>query len=138
MKQQLHCAHLRCRTPEMVQAEVRAYLLAWVLQEEEAASLREVLSQVQATGPEDLSAWEDRPLSGWMLTSVCLDTLRVQVLGPWSAAQVRACAPDLQRYLRSSPRTRKHQETTIRRWLAIKRGGCVPEPAGRSDGASRP
>jgi Transposase DDE domain len=138
MKQHVQCAQLRCRTPEMVQAEIRAYLLAWVLQEEEAAALREGLQQVQATGPDALSEWEDRPLSGWMLTSVCLDTLRVQVLGQWSASRVRACAPDLHRYLRSSPRTRKHQETTMRRWLAIKRGGGVPEPAGRSEGASRP
>jgi hypothetical protein len=130
MKQQLQCAHLRCHTPEMVQAEVRAYLLAWVLQEEEAASLREVLSQVQATEPEDLNAWDDRPVSGWMLSSVCLDTLRVQVLGQWSAARVRACAPALQRYLRSSPRQRKHQESTLRRWLATKSGERLPRLPG--------
>lgn len=121
MKQQVHCAQLRCRTPEMVQAEIRAYLVAWVLQEEEASVLREILSQVQATGSQELSEWEDRPLSGWMLTSVCLDTLRVQVLGQWSAARVRACAPALQRYLRSSPRQRTHRETSIRGWLATKR-----------------
>lgn len=126
MKQQVHCAQLRCRTPEMVQAEIRAYLVAWVLQEEEASVLREVLSQVQATGPQELSEWEDRPLSSWMLTSVCLDTLRVQVLGQWSAARVRACAPALQRYLRSSPRQRTHRETRIRGWLATKRERAIP------------
>jgi len=138
MKQQMHCAQLRCRTAEMVQAEVRAYLLAWVLQEEEAASLREVLSQVQATEPADLSVWEERPLSTWMLTSVCLDTLRVQVLGQWSAARVRECAPALQRYLRSSPRKRTHRETTIRCWIATKRDGPVPRQPLRSDGLPRP
>ena len=126
MKQQVRCATLRCRTPEAVQAEIRAYLLAWVLQEEEAAGLREVLEQVQASEPEDLSEWAERPVSGWMLTSVCLDTLRGQVLGQWSAARVRACAAALQRYLRSSPRKRTHQETTIRRWLATKRGARTP------------
>ncbi|GAC1354695.1 MAG: hypothetical protein NVS4B11_34510 [Ktedonobacteraceae bacterium] len=51
------CAVPTCAAgpPEMVQAEVRAYLLAWVLQEEEAASLR----QVQATRLKDLSQWQD-------------------------------------------------------------------------------
>lgn len=141
MKQQVQCAQLRCRTPEMVQAEIRAYLLAWVLQEDEAAALREVLSQVHATDLADLSAWEaeeERPLSSWMLTSVCLETLRVQVLGQWSAARVRACAPALQRYLRSSPRKRRHRETTIRRWLATKRAGPVPQQPVRSGGSSPP
>jgi hypothetical protein len=138
MKQQLQCAHLRCRTPEMVQAEIRAYLVAWVLQEEEAASLREVLEQVQATDAAALQEWEDRPLSTWMLTSVCLDTLRVQVLGQWSASRVRRCLPDLQRYLRSSPRTRPHRETAIRWWVASKRSGPVPGPLVRSDGPPCP
>lgn len=138
MKQQVQCAQLRCRTPEMLQAEIRAYLVAWVLQEDEAAALREVLEQVQAADPAELTEWEERPLSTWMLSSVCLDTLRIQVLGQWSASRVRECAPALHRYLRSSPRTRRHRETTIRRWLALKRGGRVPEPSGRSDGASRP
>lgn len=137
MKQQVRCAQVRCRTPEMVQAEVRAYLLAWVLQEEEAASLRQVLEQVQARDLVDLSQWQDHPLSGWMLTSVCLDTLRVQVLGQWSAGRVRACAPLLQRYLRSSPRTRTHRETSIRRWLATKRGDPRAGDPARSLGQVR-
>jgi hypothetical protein len=138
LKQQVRCAHLRCRTPEALQAEIRAYLLAWVLQEEEAAQLRELLEQVQATGPEQLCEWTERPLSGWMLSSVCVDTLRVQVLGQWSAARVRACAAQLQRYLRSSPRRRPQQETAMRRWLATKRGGRAPgHPAG-SPGQLRP
>lgn len=138
LKQHLGCAQLRCRTPEMLQAEVRAYLLAWVLQEEEAASLRELLSQVHATGEAELSEWEERPLSSWMLTSVCLDTLRVQVVGQWSAERVRKCAPALQRYLRSSPRTRRHRETTIRHWLATKRAGPVPRQPARSDRSLQP
>jgi len=126
MKQQLRGAQVRCRTPEAVQAEVRAWLLAWVLQEAEAATLHEILEQVQATDPQDVSEWADRPLSSWMLTSVCLDTLRVQVLGQWSAARVRACAAELQRYLRSSPRKRTHQATAIRRWLVSKRAPRSP------------
>src|SRR5256885_1201423 len=111
MKQQLSCAHLRCRTPEARHSEIRAYLLAWVLQEEEAAQLRTVLEQVQAGELGELGEWQwdEHPLSEWRLSSLCLDTLRMQVLGQWSVQRVRTCAPDLQRYLRSSPRKRTHQ-----------------------------
>lgn len=128
MKQQLRCAQLRCRTPEALQAEMRAYLLAWVLQEEEAAQLRTGLEEVQASELGELGewSWDEHPLSEWRLSSLCLDTLRMQVLGQWSAQRVRTCAPDLQRYLRSSPRKRTHQATAIRRWLATKRAPRSP------------
>jgi hypothetical protein len=131
MKQQLHCAQLRGRTPETLQAEMRAYLLAWVLQEEEAAQVRAVLSEVQASELGELGewSWDEHPLSEWMLSSLCLDTLRMQVLGQWSAARVRVCAPHLQRYLRSSPRKRQHQATATRRWLATKRAPLPPGQA---------
>jgi hypothetical protein len=131
LKQQVHCATLRCRTPEALQAEIRAYLLAWVLQEEEAAQLRAVLEEVQASELGELGewSWDEHPLSEWRLSSLCLDTLRMQVLGQWSAARVRVCAPHLQRYLRSSPRQRKHQATATRHWLATKRRALSPDQA---------
>lgn len=128
LKQQVRCAQVRGHRPEAVQAELRATLVAWVLQEQEAQALREVLEQVhiQEQGPPQDWRWEEHPLSEWRVSSLCLDTLRGQVLGQWSAQRVRACAAQLQRYLRSSPRTRCHQASTIRRWLATKSRAPAP------------
>ena len=123
LKQQMRCAQVRAHLAEAVQAELRAYLLAWVLQEQEAQALREVLEGVHTheQGRPETWEWDEHPVSEWRVSSLCVDTLRGQVLGQWSAQRVRICAPDLQRYLRSSPRMRSHQASTTRRWLATKR-----------------
>jgi hypothetical protein len=56
-------------------------------------------------------------VSHWLLTVLCLETLRQQVRGQWTQARLRACLPRLRRYLCSRPRRRRHQETEIRTWL---------------------
>ena len=61
------------------------------------------------------------PISGWLVTSLCLDCLAQQVRGYWTAARLRACLPWLRRFCRSSPRQRVHQETMLRGWLAPPR-----------------
>jgi hypothetical protein len=112
MKQILDLNQLRCVQRESVEACVRALLIAWALQEAEAALIRRHLGQLgqQATVV----------LSSWLLTSLCLATLRQQVRGHWSQARVRACLPRLLRFL-SSRRTREHQETSVRAWLEQRR-----------------
>jgi hypothetical protein len=49
-----------------------------------------------------------------------LDTLRQQVQGTWSEARLQACLPRLRRFLVSSPRRRRHQESAVRAWLAFR------------------
>lgn len=153
MKQMLRLEQLRSVHVESVQAIIRLLLVAWVLQEEVASSLRALLSEALSpvieaesgtaaestsesesgtaaeittesgtaaeSEPENLSG----PISSWVLTGLCLDTLRQQVQGQWSEARLRACLPQLRRFLISSPRQRVHQETAIRRWLARPRQG---------------
>jgi hypothetical protein len=117
MKQVLNLNQLRSRQREAVEATVRLLLLAWALQEEEAAQLRRLLPQglpAVATLPAAYPA----VVSSWLLTTLCLETLRQQVRGSWTQARLRACVPRLQRYLCSQPRRRAHQESEVRVWLA--------------------
>jgi hypothetical protein len=126
MKQLLKLAQLRSQQQELVEVTVRALLIAWALMEGEAAVLRELFVQVahqlsiglSGSAVAGLSSAGERPLSSWLLTQLCLSTLRQQVQGQWSRARVRACARELQRFLHSSPRRRRHQETEVRSWLS--------------------
>ncbi len=116
MKQVLDLNQLRSQPREVVEATVRLLLIAWALQEAEAAQVR---VQVPHGLPTEASVPTAEPsvVSSWLLTTLCLETLRQQVRGPWSAARLRACLPRLQRYLCSRPRRRRHQETERRMWL---------------------
>ena len=119
MKQVLELAQLRSKQREVVEATVRLLLIAWALQEEEAGQVRALLPQAL---PEEVGVPSEEPrvVSSWLLTVLCLETLRGQVRGQWSAARVRACLPRLARYLCSRVRKRVHQETEVRAWLASR------------------
>lgn len=124
MKQVLDLAQLRSKQREVVEATVRLLLIAWALQEEEAAQVRTLLPQglpAEAT----LSAAEPEVVSSWLLTVVCLETLRGQVRGMWTAARLRACLPRLERHMCSRVRKRVHQETEVRAWLATRGPACA-------------
>ena len=119
MKQVLELAQLRSKQGEVVEATVRLLLIGWALQEEEAEQVRALLPQGL---PQEIGVPSEEPriVSRWLLTVLCLETLRGQVRGQWSAARLRACVPRLQRYLCSRPRKRVHQETEVRAWLASR------------------
>ena len=109
MKQLLRLNQIRSTNLTSVEATVRALLIAWALQEETVVTLRTLLpmgASMAAT-----------PVSSWLLTGLGLDTLRQQVQGTWSEARLRACLPRLRRFLASSPRRRRHQESAVRAWL---------------------
>jgi hypothetical protein len=116
MKSMLDLNQIRSKQVASAEATVRALLVAWALQETEACAVRQVLAQL-ATLPPGLPAAAAGTVSSWRLTAVCLDLLRQQVHGQWTAARLRACLPRLQRFLVSSPRRRQHQETSVRAWL---------------------
>ncbi len=120
MKQVLDLGQLRSKQREVVEATVRLLLIAWALQEEEAATVRALLPQ-GLPAETKLPAAEPAVVSSWLLTVLCLETLRVQVRGMWTAARLRAYLPRLARYLCSRPRKRAHQETEVRTWLASRR-----------------
>lgn len=116
MKQLLRLNQIRSTNLTSVEATVRALLIAWALQEETVVDLRALLP----TGtPIDAT-----PVSSWLLTGLGLDTLRQQVHGTWSEARLRACLPRLRRFLTSSPRRRRHQESTMRVWLTQRTPLC--------------
>jgi hypothetical protein len=109
MKQLLRLNQIRTKHPASVEATVRALLVAWALHEGTMTLLRTLLG---ATAAAEMSV-----LSSWLLNGLGLDTLRQQVQGTWSEAQVQACLPRLRRFLCSRPRRRGHQESAVRAWL---------------------
>jgi hypothetical protein len=139
MKQVLKLAQLRGKTAETNEATILALLVCWALQQEQAQWARAVLSQAQqqlvplavpATenesiqeGPADL---REAAVSSWVLTALCIQTLRVVVQGYWTPARLRVCLPHLRRFIRGSPRLRQQQESAIRRSLTIQLGVRVP------------
>jgi hypothetical protein len=142
MKQVLKLAQLRGKTAETNEATILALLVCWALQQEQAQWARAVLSQAQqqlvplavpATenesiqeGPADL---REAAVSSWVLTALCIQTLRVVVQGYWTPARLRVCLPHLRRFIRGSPRLRQQQESAIRRSLTIQLGVRVPPPS---------
>jgi hypothetical protein len=109
MKSILRLATLRGRTAPSLVASIRALLVAWAVQEAEAAWVRQHLARLAQT---------THIPSSWTLTALSVDTLRQQVRGHWGQARVHTCLPRLQRFLSSRARQdREHQETTVRAWL---------------------
>ena len=89
---------------------VAGLLLAWVLQENQAALLRQQLKQ--------LGQAEVRIPSSWSLTVLSVDVLRQQVRGNWGQARLQSCLGQLERFLTGRVRQqRQHQETSMRAWL---------------------
>ncbi len=118
IKQMLRMHSISCTRHDSVQATIRALLVAWVLQEQQAAHIRHLLQQVkQAAQTAVITLPTLQPLSSWSLNKLCLQTLQHQVLGQWSMARLRACLPSLLRFLMTKHRKRVHQETDVRLWL---------------------
>ena len=109
IKQLLHLAALRCQKRAAVEATVRAILIAWALQEQVAAEVRQLLP----SGARDPQA----PASSWLLVGLSVQTLRQQVRGQWSVARIHACRSQLGRFLVTSRRKRRQSEADIRQWL---------------------
>jgi hypothetical protein len=110
MKSILRLGMLRGRTAPSLEASIRALLVAWALQEAEAAWVRQHLARIAPAATHIPSSWT--------LTALSVDTLRQQVRGGWGQARVQTCLPRLQRFLTSRARQdREHQETTVRTWL---------------------
>lgn len=115
----MHC--INSKRPDTVQATIRALLVAWVLQEQQAAQVRLLLQQlVHSALSATLALPGARPVSSWSVCKLCLQTLRQQVLGQWSMARLRACLPRLQRFLTCKRPKRGHQETDVRSWLECR------------------
>ena len=139
MKQVLKLAQLRGKTAETNEATILALLVCWALQQEEVQQARQVLLEasqqlaaLSVLGESSAVAADPPPastqaaLSSWLLTALCVQTLRVVVQGYWTPARLRACLPQLRRFVCGSPRLRPHQESTIRSRLQTHLG--LPAP----------
>ncbi|MBO0793879.1 MAG: transposase [Ktedonobacteraceae bacterium] len=90
IKQLLSMQRLRCETPESAVALIAALLLAWLLIEGEAETLRHEL-----TDGEPLAC----PLSSWQLQRLAFKGLCASIEGLWSPAALRAAMPAFRRVL---------------------------------------
>ncbi|MCA1598114.1 MAG: transposase [Chloroflexi bacterium] len=127
MKQVLQLNQIRSKERVQVEATVRLLLIGWALQEGEAAQVRALLPRALPPAA-PLHLVVPPIVSSWLLTVLCVETLRQQVRGQWTQARLRACIPQLQRFLCSRPRRRGHQETEVRAWLERRRLGTpVPQ-----------
>jgi hypothetical protein len=88
---------------------VRLLLIAWAVHESTTTLLRTLLRAIALPAM--------AVVSSWLLSGLVLDTLRQQVQGSWSEANLQGCLPRLRRFLSSHPRRRGHQESTVRAWL---------------------
>ena len=123
LKSLLHLAQLRGHSREGIEASVLALLVAWVLQENQAALLREQLKR--------LGQAEVQIPSSWSLTVLSVDVLRQQVRGCWGQARLQSCLAQLERFLTTRVRQdRQHQESSTRAWLErLPRPNLVLEQA---------
>jgi Transposase DDE domain len=132
IKQLLHQHRLRCHTAPSARATLASLLLGWVLQEEELVQARLDLQAAAGALEEPDSSLhpalgdplEEGAISQWQLCVLCLDQLRGCVHGSISRERLRVCWPRLQRFVRGSPRRRRHFYTDWCRWLT----GCSPSP----------
>jgi len=109
LKQLLRVQPIRAKTREAIEATIRALVVAWALQEQLAAEVRALLP----TGAPDPHA----PASSWLLATLGVETVRTIVRSSWSVARIRACLPLLVRFMVTSRRKRRQQETEVRAWL---------------------
>jgi len=143
IKQLLDVHQLRCEQWGRARASLLAYLLCWALQEEELVQIRVLLSQSQKMLEQEAACpsmpepdlGQDGAISEWTLAVLCVDQLRTQVRGTFSSQRIRSCTPQLERFLRGSPRRRTHWFSRCVSWLAEPMGeggageGSPPFPA---------
>lgn len=128
IKQLLRAQVIRSTSPAQAEATVRLLLVAWALQDHEAERVRNYLRALHhhfTSAPPAAAALghtlREPVVSSWVLTSICLATVRSHIAGIWSWDRIWACLPRLVRFLCPSPRRRQHQETVVRAWLLQQR-----------------
>ncbi len=138
MKSVLKLAQLRGKTALTNEATILALLVAWALQQQARAVLAQAGQQLAALAaaaaspvqdtavPEPAAASRERAVSSWLLTALCVHTLRTVVQGYWTPARLRACLPHLRRFVCASPRRRQQQESTLRRQLSTQLALAAP------------
>ena len=138
MKQVLKLAQLRGTTAVTNEATILALLLAWSLLQAEIQDARQLLTQAREQVWKQRSSASDPPaqsvtlteaqVSSWTLTALTVQTLGVLVQGYWTFARLRACWPDLSRYV-CSRRQRVHQESRMRAQLLACFEYALPTPS---------
>jgi hypothetical protein len=129
LKQGLQLHLVPVKVWQRARAYVHLCLIVWALQEQEAQTISQMLAELmhepqvgevlepveEENGP---SMWV---LSHWGLAASTLDTLRTMLRGSWTQQRLRACLPQLQRFLLSRHRDKRPlQEASVQGWLSQK------------------
>jgi IS4 transposase len=133
IKQCLHLHQLVLKDWERVSCVLHLNLIVWWLQEQEAAFLRDLLTQVlspiqgqirhvyEQEDESDVEREEQQwVLSSWTLAHFCCEEVRTMLRGAWTRKRKQECEPALRRYILSRKRKRGHRETEQRAWLEAK------------------
>jgi len=108
-KSVMHLDHLRAQDPALAQVYLLGKMLA-------ALILDELTDQVATRYPIWFRSVE-RPVNPWCLLAMLHDGLRNSVRGAVTLERILAALPDLERYLRDSPRQRPQQCAVARNLL---------------------
>lgn len=108
-KSVMHLDRLRAQDPALAQVYLLAKMLA-------ALILDELTDQVASRYPIWFQSVE-QPVSPWRLMAMLYDALNSWVRGAITLERVLAALPDLERYLRDSPRRRRQQCAVARNLL---------------------
>jgi CRP/FNR family cyclic AMP-dependent transcriptional regulator len=103
-------------------------LIGWWLQEQEAAWMRGVLTDVLQPSQETIREWEsdEAPnaqqeaeliLSSWRLSHFCCEQVRTMLRGAWTHRRLEQCQHARLSYVKSRKRQRGHRESEQRDWL---------------------
>ena len=85
MKSVLKLAQLRGKTALTNEATILALLVCWALQQQEAQQARDVFAQASSqvatltAVPEQATETREHTVSSWLLTALCVQTLRTVV-----------------------------------------------------------
>jgi len=133
IKQCLRLHSLVIKDWQRVSCLLHLNLIVWWLQEQEAESLRDLLTQVllptqghmtELCEPEQEDEDESEALqwvmSSWTLAHFCCEEVRTMLRGTWTRRRKQECEPALRRYVLSRRRKRGHRETEQRAWLEAK------------------
>jgi hypothetical protein len=95
MKSVLKLAQLRGKTALTNEATILALLVCWALQQQARDVLAQASSHVTTLTavPEQATETQEHTVSSWLLTALCVHTLRTAVQGYWTPARVRSVSP---------------------------------------------
>ena len=149
IKQLLNQHRLRAETEETALATVSAIVVSWVMQQEVACEMRNLLSELYTQLEEEKNAMseqssqpldeEEGAISEWQVHTWSVDLFRQQVQGAWTRKRLLSCLPLLKRHFGERRRKRPHRWQQAYCWLVDPESttGFQQRQGGRNTASAR-